>query len=946
MPRGYLSPKREIEYQNLVLLRRSRDISAAVYEKKKSAVYAQQARAEARAAAVAREREAARVSKAPRVAKTSTAPKTRKGRTVDSVAFSTTFSIDTRPDVYKAFKANYKGPVVITGTVRGKKGATPFSFQYDFTNQSVSKAYQNFRHDIQIVAEIGSDGKIQFEKDTVLSFNEVKTVKPRGAVKQSFREGAANCFIAPIHSYLLQKRDEYQSEKSKKNIAPYIRKAEEYLTTYAGGVPEDECEDVCKALHVSVSLYDVLGGNITTYNKTASWAISYHNTRVDHVEPGKLTLKSDFVDIPQKEMDARIKALKKEKKHFLIQGLSKNQCVKKLLTLDGSYRVKDADTDALSAQREAVPVYEYSVDAVRYPELAAFLKESYIVHSAPVVLQNGETVDMLDMKKAYAQFAACKYWNSCKFLGKVSRFVSFPDSVGREFLEAHTGIYRIKVLKTTRMLEALGVSVGGCYTLPSPEILYYLDAGVELVVTQGAWGTTFDFKFVDEVLRSKLYAVYSGILGMDYDKDIYSFPGNTNDSYLVASQIGNAETKFVNGLIQVHVPKPHNNTTFHIAAFITSYTRINMLTKMQEIGFDNITHVLLDAIYTSKTVEEDAIFRKKEASSFDGDFSSKWYEEREDYKFSVFPVYDGVSGNTAFLGAGGTGKTYSVLKENSGYGRTLYVSPTRMLGLKMAADTGCAWTTIHKLIGLDVDGKKVRTYAEENYGLPAVVLVDEITMMSDEMVRAAIKECAGSLLILAGDMEGAQAFQTRNGDGSSFTKLYDVTGWPTKYFTTDYRAAGCAKLQEFKLKLRDVMRKVYVNGEKKDAEAIEAFIMDTVEVIGFWDAVEDFKAGDKWIASTHAISNSLLQAGVLSGYRVKSPGRCNDGVFRSKGEVVETNVGDKCEARGSITIHSCQGLTFDCRKIFISVVGGFEYSMLYTAISRAKRWEQLVFVGL
>ena len=42
MPRGYLSPKREIEYQNLVLLRRSRDISAEVYKNRVNRLYAQQ----------------------------------------------------------------------------------------------------------------------------------------------------------------------------------------------------------------------------------------------------------------------------------------------------------------------------------------------------------------------------------------------------------------------------------------------------------------------------------------------------------------------------------------------------------------------------------------------------------------------------------------------------------------------------------------------------------------------------------------------------------------------------------------------------------------------------------------------------------------------------------------------------------------------------------------
>jgi hypothetical protein len=85
------------------------------------------------------------------------------------------------------------------------------------------------------------------------------------------------------------------------------------------------------------------------------------------------------------------------------------------------------------------------------------------------------------------------------------------------------------------------------------------------------------------------------------------------------------------------------------------------------------------------------------------------------------------------------------------------------------------------------------------------------------------------------------------------------------------------------------------------------------------------------IAGTHAINKRLLEKGVVSGY------------YKKGGWIsAEEKVG--YEKRASFTIHSYQGSTIESGKVFISITNLFEYTMLYTAISRAVNYNQLVFV--
>jgi hypothetical protein len=311
----------------------------------------------------------------------------------------------------------------------------------------------------------------------------------------------------------------------------------------------------------------------------------------------------------------------------------------------------------------------------------------------------------------------------------------------------------------------------------------------------------------------------------------------------------------------------------------------------------------------------------------------------------------GVAGNVFLQGQGGSGKSHFVFNNKCYNKDLLYIVPTRALGIQKKTECGVKWTSIQKFVGeeyVKADGKvlKCRSWKEETCRTPAIAFIDELTMMSAKMVEKAIAMYPNTLFILAGDIEGKQWFQCRNGDGKNFCELFDVSDWKTIKFESDWRAKGCDELVAFKKALRVQMREWVGEGGRRDAEFIESWVRKQVKAVSFEDAVMTamFDDGYVWIDPLRETSDKLLKYGVCSGYRCKYEGKDKDGVFRTKGEILSYDAGNITEKKGSITTHSIQGQTISKGKIFISLKGSFEYAMIYTAVSRAVSMDQLVFV--
>jgi hypothetical protein len=214
---------------------------------------------------------------------------------------------------------------------------------------------------------------------------------------------------------------------------------------------------------------------------------------------------------------------------------------------------------------------------------------------------------------------------------------------------------------------------------------------------------------------------------------------------------------------------------------------------------------------------------------------------------------------------------------------------------------------------------------------PPVLFVDEITQIESDWIEKIFTMYKDSLIILAGDInEKGQWFQCRNGhpgNYSSIWKPHDVH----VYNVDGDRRSRDEELKKLKLNIRDVMMKYFSSGDANENIIMQRWAKKHLTIHKFDDAVSMFSKGDCWIAATHKTSDKLLEKDVVSGW------------YRQGGNVKYEET-ENYKKRGSFTIHAFQGRTVENGKIFISINDMFEYAMLYTAVSRAVHFDQLVFV--
>jgi hypothetical protein len=304
------------------------------------------------------------------------------------------------------------------------------------------------------------------------------------------------------------------------------------------------------------------------------------------------------------------------------------------------------------------------------------------------------------------------------------------------------------------------------------------------------------------------------------------------------------------------------------------------------------------------------------------DYSLPWYS---DTSVEVDWGRCFVERNTLLTGQGGSGKTYSIVKD-SGYNTVKFVSPSHVLGKDISENEKVPYITIHKLIGIEC-----AAYREE-HSPPPVLLVDEVTQLDGAWVEKIFELYPESLIILAGDLDASgQWFQCRGGTPGDHSVMWKPHGVDIIEFLEDRRSED-DMLKQLKLDIRAEMRRVFIDGNSGEYRAMETWGRKKLKTVEFFDAVGQFADGDTWIAGTHRIHMSLLSAGVCSGW------------WKPGGEISRVEK-DGFQKRGSFTIHAYQGKTIRSGKIFISLKDMFEMSMLYTAVSRAVRIEQLVFVA-
>lgn len=926
--------KRDTEYRYLLMLRRSNDIDAAAYRQQKARLETAEAKHQRGLAAARAKREAARL--AAEAAAAARAEEERRAR--EEAAKERKRTADKKRREVKIINRDKKRiNVVFEGVYDGgspEEFLTPIwrglndgdyrrliihrtKTETDIVRDDTIKRGSKFKKDFRPQFFAGSDEFIMRSGDklVLMAPNNVAPVRMR----QLFRDGKVHCVFAPIIPRIEASLENCKSKDSAKRYRQRLNKLKELEKIYDAGVPEDKMEEVAKAAGYKIVINDFLGNMIHSFNERGHGSLVFRNNRENHLDYVNVVSEDVLDNITVDEMrelyNACLTKYHNEKEHFHFDYLF-DGVPTKIYTNGGAFTCKSEDDLIMDAFSDSIGIVKYRLNASDKPDINAFIRDGCIVNSMPCLINDIKPTGHVDLDKAYTQFK--NYSGYAGFLGVIHEMRS--GVFDRAFLEKHIGIYRCTIAGNDKLVEAVGGY--GVRILPSVEILYLMDIGcVVSDIDMGAWGSRMDFEFTDDMKASKdRYAMWSGRLGMEYHQKRYSF--HCSEEWAAHLKAERYDATYYggrdDGVCTVKVSKKNVYTYHHIFAFITAYTRINMMESMRKFKFDNLCKVVLDGIYyTGEAPQLDLYFKEKPLKTHE--YYGTWYD---DCGHHIAPGYN-AAGNRLLTGQGGSGKTYSVLTDKS-FNTPLFITPQHVLGGDVRQKYAVNYTTIHKLVGIECSPWV------SDHPYPPVLVIDEITQIPAEWIDKVFELYKDSLIILAGDLDAKQWYQCRGGTPEAYSVMWKPTNVSIVEFTEDRRSRD-DDLKALKLAIRAEMRRVFVDGDSDEDLMMREWAKKHLKLVNMFDAAADFQVGDTWIAGTHRTNKALLALDVVSGWYKK-------GGFVSDVEL------PNYEKRGSYTIHAYQGKTIESGKIYISIGDMFEYSMLYTAVSRAVHMNQLIFV--
>lgn len=777
------------------------------------------------------------------------------------------------------------------------------------------------------------------------------TLTPQ-TLTQAFADGKRHCVISPLIAAFEKALCAAESVSTEKRLKQRINALKKLETKYSNGVPEGDCmEEVARIAGRKIVIHDVLDNEYQTYYATCQKTFHFTNTRENHLDEGHLCVADKPERVSRDRMDALLADHRARGVFHMTEGLFEE--VRCLRSAEGAWRCMTELQELYEEHNAENRLTEYGLNATRHPEANKWLRAAVIVNSAPVVL-NPDLKPTLhdDLTAAYTQFKTTPRYVG--FMGKIHQWRRFPDLMPiteadfaaiQEFVRQYPhAIYKFEVIHNPNtLLQQLGLRDGGKHTLPGPELLMYMELGLRVKLLAGVFGSRCDLSFSEQMIAKphKAYQKWCGCLGHDNPNKKLTFSGSSRWADHLAALLGKDNVWFNKELGLISILRQNDNywTTHHLFAFITGYTRMVMMEQMLRLRPGSIRKVVLDAIYhDDETVEFDARWNQKPIPLIIRNTNTTWgWFPPHEMDDTWMPVLDNDGTkklrNCVLSGAGGTGKTHSVLTD-TGFNDIVYVSPTHQQGQAMSQKYGVRYKTIHKMIG--VEG--CVPYCKE-HASPFVIVPDEITMYGEGWMDKLLELYPQSLILPAGDIvrlpDGRVVpFQCRTGKPGMFPPVWkaeQVDNW--LHFDTDYRAKD-EELKALKTAIRGWMRDHYTDGEAGDALELAMWVYDNYKhrIVKFDEAVKMFENGtDTWIAALHYTNKRLLKNGVVSGYQTKD------------GQKSKTELKDG-EKRGSFTTHGFQGQTITDGRVFISLTDGFEIAMLYTAISRAVNISQIVLV--
>lgn len=777
--------------------------------------------------------------------------------------------------------------------------------------------------------------KIQVKSDEFLTERDgveiqmIEATKPKKTkpVTQTFKDGKFNCVLEPIKIYI---EDKMQSSKATKTINNYKTRLNKVLQLnekyFDQGVQQTGLDDIANTLQINLTINLPFQGEFLTAksNKKALRTFKYMNTRLHHVEYDEVSYSENRVVMDNNELIKLQKKLDKSKQYYTY---SRNTSISEIRTTDTIYCLANEYNEAVNQFEIDTGIINYKIDSITNKEVVHFIRQG--VHFNETIDFNTsqwkKTDSHIDMEKAYANFKLCKYYTG--FLGKITDFRKCDTIQG-------IGFYRICNLKFNNSVlkkwnEQMNIYEDGM-VFPSPELEMLRDKGATFNVDLGCWGGQFDFEFNDtmkngksvqvvgsDIIETRFYCKWVGQTFCNNESKSFFIKGDKDFIGMLQNEL-NADTISVyDKEVRVSYKKQHNSILPHIAGFITSYMRMNVLEQLEEFQVSDICKIVCDGIYF-KTPTEGSValkncFRYESKEMTKNTAGDSYISNREIAEFGGYGeprIHNMVELHT---GAGGCGKTHYNLTDKGLVGVSFY-APTWKLARSKQTEYACKSTTIAKISTTDVNvfGSQYR-YAN-------VLVVDEVSMMSEEVKQQILKNMNGCKIIFCGDI----GYQLPPFDPNKPVKEFKKDLVEIKHIVN--HRVECGELATILSTCRKMM------DEKKN-------IMNYVlKHIPCKNVPEYNHLTDMILATTHNVKNEYTEK---YKDKLKLVITKSDEVYGCGEVYYDTPNTEHYENRHGYTVHSIQGETMR-GNIFIDMRGVYENRMIYTMISRAKRLEQIV----
>ena len=762
----------------------------------------------------------------------------------------------------------------------------------------------------------------------------------------------------------------FKNKSNERNAKTVYNKLINLKEQYAKAYTDETIHEIGKLCKTTIQIVDLVNGNDKFYNdqNTNKYRIQLINSRYNHLE--LLIDPNNYVEVEKKQYD-QIKI----DTDFYIERMGS------LITPSQTYKcISDDFRKVYNDWKQSNNYDSYFIygNSKHYQ----FIKNyDYTLHTFfdDSMIVDNNLYSEVDQKKSYY---------NCTIKENNKYYVGFPS--GSFITVSNISNDDFKILTNNNLIGffecvvsdyhdksytsiKLGFTIGSIHILTTVQIIL-LQKYIKFDFINGCYSPSVDIPFNERFLNKidgkiSYYSKAFGLMLHQTNMIETHIKPYTNDIqyYNIINNDKKEMYKLDNGLIKIIDHVEESKSYVHIAYFMNSYCKTYNLELMYNNNIDNIVGVKVDSVvYLKDTVlnYDTNVFRPKETnieflkeeSDYNFDDLDYGLEEIENIKmFSYFrnyfiEKYNDIIFNKSFLqtqeiinnrvlfigGKGGSGKTHSVLNSDINRKNIIYTSNCWNLiqGMKQKCNNEIIGMSHQRLLG-----DKTEKFRSNNI---KYIVVDELTLIDETIVKKLIKTFYWCYIFLIGDVEKDGYFYQCS---MPTTDVIIPNKINCQYITyiKSYRFN-----EELNNKLDDLRQFMKLNDNKVNKNyLLKNYIyqnfsncLKNKNDIIFNDDDIGISATDEMGESSYNLTEFFINRGAKPQYFIKKTDLYN---ARLKGQQLKEKPNhENYEMKLFKTIHSFQGLDLtQTNKIIIAINFNFDYNLFYTALSRARRLDQI-----